>query len=111
MIYIINKIKFHLFVIGTLLRLYVALKLYIKCENLCIKHIKNDKKNIDVYYYLATSQNNLGKYKESIKNYERYLYLLDNYNISTQANNMEAVLETGENKEFVKSAIIELYDK
>ena len=32
---------------------------------------KNDKKNIDVYYYLATSQNNLGKYKESIKNYEK----------------------------------------
>ncbi|WP_281538165.1 glycosyltransferase, partial [Romboutsia timonensis] len=103
--------KIPLFVIGNLLRLYVELKLYIKCENLCIKYIKNDKKNIDVYYYLATSQNNLGKYKESIKNYERYLYLLDNYNISTQANNMEAVLETGENKELVKSAIIELYDK
>lgn len=103
--------KIPLFVIGNLLRLYVELKLYIKCENLCIKYIKNDKKNIDVYYYLATSQNNLGKYKESIKNYERYLYLLDNYNISTQANSMEATLETGKNKELVKSAIIELYDK
>ncbi len=41
----------------------------------------------------------------------RYLYLLDNYNISTQANSMEAALDTGENKELVKSAIIELYYK
>lgn len=100
-----------LFVIGNLLRLYLELKLYIKCENLCIKYIKNDKKNIDVYYYLATSQNHLGKYKESIKNYERYLYLLDNYKISTQANHMEANLDTGENKEIVKSIIIDLYNK
>ena len=35
--------KIPLFVIGNLLRLYVELKLYIKCENLCIKYIKNDK--------------------------------------------------------------------
>ncbi len=100
-----------IFATVSLLILYEKLKLYIKCENLCIKYIKNDKKNIDVYYYLATSQNHLGKYKESLKNYERYLYLLENYEISTQANNMEATLETVENKEIVKSIMIEIYDK
>lgn len=106
-----KKGRVPLFVIGNLLGLYVGMKLYIKCEDLCIKYIKNDKKNIDVYYYLAVSQKNLGKYKESIKSYERYLYLLNNYEISTQANSMEAGLDTGENKEIVKAIIIELYYK
>lgn len=101
-----------LFVIGNLLGLYVGMKLYIKCEDLCMKYIKDDKKNIDVYYYLAVSQNNLGKYKESIKSYERYLYLLDNYEISTQANNMEASLYNGGiNKDIAKATLIELYYK
>ena len=98
--------------IGNLLGLYVGMKLYIKCEDLCMKYIKDDKKNIDVYYYLAVSQNNLGKYKESIKSYERYLYLLDNYEISTQANNMEASLYNGGiNKDIAKATLIELYYK
>lgn len=106
-----KKGRVPLFVIGNLLGLYVGMKSYIKCEDLCIKYIKNDKKNIDVYYYLAVSQKNLGKYKESIKSYERYLYLLDNYEISTQANSMEASLDTGENKEIVNAIIIEIYYK
>ena len=101
-----------IFVIQDLLGLYLAMKLYIKCEDLCIKYIKTDKKNIDVYYYLATSQKNLGKYKESIKSYERYLYLLDNYEISTQANNMEASLDNGGiYKDIAKATLIELYYK
>lgn len=100
-----------LFVTGSLLGLYAGMKLYTKCESLCIEYIKKDKNNIDVYYYLATSQKHLGKYKESIKNYERYLYLLENYEISTQANSMEASLDTGGNKIIVKAIIIELYYK
>ena len=51
-----KKGRVPLFVIGNLLGLYVGMKSYIKCEDLCIKYIKNDKKNIDVYYYLAVSQ-------------------------------------------------------
>lgn len=100
-----------LFVTGSLLNLYIGIKSYTKCEDLCMKYIKYDKKNIDVYYYLAVSQKNLGKYKESIKSYERYLYLLDNYELSTQANSMECHLNTGQYKEISKSSIIELYYK
>ena len=98
-----------LYLIGDLLGLYVVMKLYIKCENLCLDYIKYDKKNIDVYYYLGLSQNHLGKYKESIKSYERYLYLLNNYEISTQANNMEANFDTGQKKDNVLAMIIQAY--
>lgn len=100
-----------IFVIQDLIALYSALKLHIKCENLCMKYIKNDKKNIDIYYYLAISQNYLGKYKESIKSFERYLYLIKNYEISTQGNNMEASLDTGQKKDIAKIIIIETYYK
>lgn len=100
-----------IFVIQDLIALYSALKLHIKCENLCMKYIKNDKKNIDIYYYLAISQNYLGKYKESIKSFERYLYLIKNYEISTQGNNMESSLDTGQKKDIAKIIIIETYYK
>ena len=106
-----KKGRVPLFVTGDLLGLYVVTKSYIKCENLCMKYIKSDNKNIDVYYYLAVSQKYLGKYKESIKSYERYLYLLNNYEISTQANNMEASLDTAQKKDTAKSMIIEIYHK
>lgn len=82
------------FVILDLVSLYINLDKYNKCEKLCIKYIKQDNKNIDVYYYLAKSQKALGKYKESIENYKRYIYLLDNYDISTQANDMSCTCDT-----------------
>lgn len=81
-------------VISDLSNIYISLYKYNKCEKLCNKYIKGDNKNIDVYYYLATSQKALGKYKESIESYKRYIYLLDNYDISTQANNMSCTCET-----------------
>lgn len=83
-----------LFVTGDLVRLYSQIGKYSNCEKICEKYIKNDNKNIDIYYYLALSKQNLGKLEESIKYWERYLYLLDNYEISTQANDMECMGDT-----------------
>ena len=107
-----NKIcRIPLFVTEDLIGLYAGIGEFIKCENLCMKYIKTNTKNIDVYYYLAVSQKYLGKYKESIKSYEKYLYLLDNYELSTQANSMESNLHTAQYKDICKSSIIELYYK
>lgn len=78
-----------IFVTLDLANLYINLNEFDKCENLCIKYISKDNKNIDIYYYLATSQKQLCKYKKSIENYKRYLYLMKNYSITTQANNSE----------------------
>lgn len=83
-----------IFVTLDLASVYIDLGEFDKCEKLCIKYIKQDNKNIDIYYYLATCQKQLSKYKQSIENFNRYLYLLENYDTSTQANNSECNLDT-----------------
>lgn len=98
-----------LYIFSDLANIYIALNKFEKCENFCTKYIKNDNKNIDMYFYLARSQFLLGKYKECIKNYKRYLYLLDNYSITTQSNRIDCGLKTAYNMESVKLDIITSY--
>lgn len=100
-----------LYLIGDLLNLYVGIEEYTKSECLANKYIQIDKKNIDVYYYLALSQYKLSKYKESIKSYKRYLYLTDNYDLSTQANNMDCICNTIQYKNKCQATIIKIYYK
>lgn len=100
-----------IFVTLDLANLYMELNEFNKCEKLCLKYIKRDNKNIDIYYYLATSQKCLGKYKQSLENYKRYVYLLDNYDISTQANDMECNGDTVAYREQCEVNIIDNYYK
>ncbi|CEP44363.1 glycosyltransferase [[Clostridium] sordellii] len=100
-----------LFVTLDLANLYVDLSEFDKCENLCIKYIKKDDRNIDIYYYLATSQKQLNKNKKSIESYKRYLYLTENFDITTQANNTECNYDTLLNKEKAIINIIDNYYK
>ncbi|MEG0097700.1 MAG: hypothetical protein RR663_05030, partial [Cetobacterium sp.] len=44
-----------IFVTLDLASLYIDLGEFDKCEKLCIKYMKQDNKNIDIYYYLAIS--------------------------------------------------------
>ncbi|MEN2258045.1 hypothetical protein AAIB48_09795 [Paraclostridium benzoelyticum] len=92
-----------------LAKLYIELDEYEKCEKLCKEYIKNDDKNIDMYCYIAISQNNLKKYKESLDNYNRYLHLLENYEISTQANDLYSVCDTISFIENAKIDMINIY--
>ncbi|MCU9811823.1 hypothetical protein [Paraclostridium sp. AKS81] len=48
-----------IFVTLDLVSLYIDLTEFNKCEKLCLRYIKKDNKNIDIYYYLALSQKNL----------------------------------------------------
>ena len=100
-----------LFVTLDLANLYVDLSEFDKCENLCIKYIKKDDRNIDIYYYLGTSQKQLNKNKKSIESYKRYLYLTENFDITTQANNTECNYDTLLNKEKAIINIIDNYYK
>lgn len=76
---------------SNLARFYIDLKKFDRCEKVCIEYLQiKDRKNIDIYYFLALSQSFLYKYEESIKNYKNYIYLIDNYDISTQANSVYA---------------------
>ena len=99
------------YIFSDLASIYVFFNKLEKCETFCTKYIKNDNKNIDMYYYLAKSQFLLGKYKECVKNYKRYLYLLDNYSITTQSNRIDCGLRTAYNMESVKLDIITSYFK
>lgn len=86
--------KVPVFVYQNIARLYLSKNMYIKCINLCLEYIEKDNKNIDMYFYLATSQMGIGEYKKSIDNYKRYIYLLNNYKITTQANNISCEAQT-----------------
>ena len=99
------------FLTSNLAQLYISMNQYRKCENLCLDYIKEDNKNIDIYYALGISQAYLEKKEESIESFERYLYLIENYNISTQANNIDTDCLTIRNKEDAKVIIFENYYK
>lgn len=91
--------------------LYIELGYYDKCSKVCLNYIEKDDKNIDIYYYLAVSQEYLRRYEESLKNYKRYIFLMENYELSSQANNVYCMAETVSFKETVEIKIIELYYK
>lgn len=92
-----------------LAKLYLESNEYAKCESLCKEYIKNDDKNIDIYCYIAISQNSLKNYEESLDNYKRYLYLVDNYEISTQAKDLYSICDTISFRENAKIDIINIY--
>lgn len=98
-----------IFVSVDLIELYLITNQLNKCEIMCKEYIKKDDKNIDIYYYLAESQKLSSKYNESIENYKKYIYLLENYNISTQSNNMECNCSTATLKSNAEIAIIKSY--
>lgn len=77
-----------------LMNCYSYLNENLKCEKECFNYLKRDKKNIDVYYYLAISQLAMFKYTESISNFKKYFYYIDNYDESTQAVEISCTSET-----------------
>lgn len=91
-----------------LANLYLCTEKYKRCEMICTEYIKKDDKNIDIYYYLAKAQMQLKKYDESLKSYKRYLYLIENYDISTQANSIFATSDTFTFKERAELDIIHI---
>lgn len=77
-----------------LLSCYYFTNQNLEIENLCQRYLKKDKKNIDVYYYLATAQMNMYKYDKSAENYKKYIYYIENYNLSTQASDITCSFDT-----------------
>ena len=99
------------FLTSNLAQLYISINKHRKCESLCLDYIKEDDKNIDIYYALGISQAYLEKKEESIDSLKKYLYLIDNYSISTQANSIDSDCLTIRNKEDAKVIIFENYYK
>ncbi|KPI56313.1 glycosyl transferase [Clostridioides difficile] len=99
------------YLITSLVKTYLYLGKHKKCEKLCLKYIKKDMNNIDIYYYMARAQVDLGKYENSIDSYRRYLYLLDNYEISTQANSLFSDTDTVGLRDEAIITLIKVYYK
>ncbi|MDK2562697.1 glycosyltransferase [Romboutsia sedimentorum] len=97
-----------IYIISNLARLYICLSEFEKCEKLCTNYMKKDNKNIDICYYLGLTQKTLGKYKHSIKTYQRYIFLIENYDVSTQANNIECDGDTLSLKENAEIDIVNM---
>lgn len=97
------------YVSSGLAKLYLELEEYEECEKLCKEYIQNDDKNIDMYCYIAISQNNLKNYEGSLYNYNRYLYLIENYEISTQAKDLYCICDTISFRENAKIDILNIY--
>lgn len=77
-----------------LLGCYYVTKQNLEIEELCYKYLKKDKKNIDIYYYLATAQMDMCKYNRSAENYKKYIYYTKNYSMSTQATDITCSFDT-----------------
>ncbi len=99
------------YLITSLVKTYLYLGKHKKCEKLCLKYIKKDMNNIDIYYYIAQAQVDLGKYENSIDSYKRYIYLLDNYEISTQANSLFSDTDTVGLRDEAIITLIKIYYK
>lgn len=69
----------HVYVYCQLAKCYLANKYYEKTEEVCLEGLKLEKEYIDLYYFMALAQIELGKNDEVIKNYEQYLALVENY--------------------------------
>lgn len=80
--------------ITKLLGCYYVTKQNVEIEELCYKYLKKDKKNIDIYYYLATAQMDMCKYNRSAENYKKYIYYIKNYEMSTQATDITCSFDT-----------------
>lgn len=105
-----NKLKLKAISVESgLASLYIHTEKYKKCEKICKDYIKKDDKNIDIYYYLATAQMQLKKYEESISNYNKYIYLLKNYELSTQYRNITCDGNTISFENIVKLNMIKMY--
>lgn len=67
--------------------------------------------NIDIYYYLAQAEVSLGKYENSIDSYKRFIYLVDNYEVSTQANSLFSDTDAVSFKDIATITLIKIYYK
>ena len=54
-------------------------KMFRECENTCKEGIALKDGYIDLYYFQAMSQVELGKYEEAIANFDHFLSLVEDY--------------------------------
>lgn len=69
----------YVYVYCQLAKCYLANKYYEKTEEVCLEGLELEKEYIDLYYFMAQAQIELGKNDEAIKNCEHFIALVENY--------------------------------
>ncbi|MBQ8999049.1 MAG: glycosyltransferase [Clostridium sp.] len=80
-------------------------KEYEYCKYICLKYLTKDDCNIDVHFILAEIYKNECNFKSSIKHYNKYLFYIDNYNLSRHYKDINCASST---LDFKPKALINL---
>lgn len=83
--------KMYLYLYYQLTVCYINNKRCEAAEKICEMGIKVEEDYVDLYFYLGLIKMTLGKYKESICAYEKYLNLIENYNKLSIKNNVSVI--------------------
>ncbi|MBQ8999292.1 MAG: glycosyltransferase [Clostridium sp.] len=73
-------------------------KEYEYCKSICLKYLTKDDSNIDVHFILAEIYKDECKFELSIKHYNKYLFFVDNYNLSRHYKDINCASSTLEFK-------------
>lgn len=70
----------HIYIYCQLAKSYFINEKYTETEKICEEGLSYERDYLDLYFYQAQAQAVQEKYELAIKNYEKYLKLIDNYN-------------------------------
>lgn len=74
-----NGLHRHLYVANHLANVYFANNMFAECEAVCNEGLRIKDQLIDLHYFRAMSQAELGKLRQSIASFDRYLSLMNAY--------------------------------
>lgn len=99
------------YVLNQLANLYNRNKLYVEAQYICEKGLKLKKDNIDLYYFLAFAQIELGEFDKAVQSFERYLGLVDKFEHGELVFDLSIDFKTVGDKETAYGALCGLYNK
>lgn len=98
-------------VVNHLAATYFNNKMYKECEVVCKEGLKAKDGYIDLYYLLAMSQTELGKYEEALTYFNKYLLLLRDYESGKAAVDLSMAHRTMGYSERVFTALCGIHSK
>ncbi len=69
----------YMYVVIQLASVYFNTRMFPECENICREGLRIKDGYLDLYYFLAVSQAELGKLEESVVSFQNYLSLVQDY--------------------------------
>lgn len=99
----------HMNVINHLANVYFGNQMFVECEAVCEEGIRIRDGYVDLYFFKAMSQAELGKFRESITTFKKYLSLLDAYEQGKGQIDLSLIHVTVGNREHVYATLCGIY--